>query len=77
VDSITASRLANLKELRSPSAGRSEVRILVVFRPVAARRSCEASDKSGQWDRSYRSAIPRAEQTYEDYLSERGKEIGK
>ena len=33
VDSVTASRIANMKELRPPSSGRSEVRILLVFDP--------------------------------------------
>jgi hypothetical protein len=33
VDTITASRIANMKELRPPSAGRSEIRILLVFGP--------------------------------------------
>ena len=33
VDSITASRIANMKELRPPSSGRSEIRILLVFDP--------------------------------------------
>lgn len=36
----------------------------------------EAGDKSGQWDRWYREAIPRAEQLYDDYLAERRKEMG-
>jgi hypothetical protein len=35
VDTITASRIANMKELRPPSAGRSEIRILLVSGPVA------------------------------------------
>ena len=35
-----------------------------------------AGDKSGQWDRWYRAAIPQAEQLYEDYLAERKKEMG-
>jgi hypothetical protein len=35
-----------------------------------------AGDKSGQWERWYRAAIPRAEQLYEDYLAERRKEMG-
>ena len=65
VDSITASRIANMKELRPPSSGRSEVRILLV-----------AGDKSGQWAKWYRTAIPRAEQLYDDYLAERRKEMG-
>ncbi|HEX6451276.1 MAG TPA: hypothetical protein VF060_17645 [Trebonia sp.] len=33
-------------------------------------------DKSGQWERWYRAAIPHAEQLYEDYLAERRKELG-
>jgi hypothetical protein len=39
VDSITVSRIANLKELRPPSAGRSQIRILFVFNR-GGRRSC-------------------------------------
>ena len=39
VDSITASRIANMKELRPPSSGRSEIRILLVF-DRGGRRSC-------------------------------------
>ena len=36
-----------------------------------------AGDKSGQWTRWYRIAIPQAEQLYEDYLAEREKEAGR
>jgi hypothetical protein len=36
-----------------------------------------AGDKSGQWSRWYRDAIPRAEQLYDDYLVEREKETGR
>ena len=35
-----------------------------------------AGDKSGQWDRWYRAAVPRAEQLYEDYRAERRREMG-
>jgi hypothetical protein len=35
-----------------------------------------AGDKSGQWDKWYRDAIPRAGQLHEDYLAERRKETG-
>ncbi len=76
VDTITASRIANLKELRPPSAGASEIRILLVFDPWRSAILLVAGDKSGQWDRWYRTAIPRAEQLYEDYLAERAKEMG-
>jgi hypothetical protein len=74
VDSITASRIANMKELRPPSSGRSEIRILLVFDPWRAAILLVAGDKSGQWGKWYRTAIPRAEQLYDDYLAERRKE---
>ncbi len=76
VDTITASRIANMKELRPPSAGRSEIRILLVFDPWRSVILLVAGDKSGRWDKWYRMAIPRAEQLYDDYLAERRKEIG-
>ncbi len=74
VDSITGSRLANMKELRPPSTGRSEIRILLVFDPWRAAILLVAGDKSGQWAKWYRTAIPRAEQLYDEYLAERSKE---
>ena len=76
IDSITASRIANMKELRPPSSGRSEIRILPVFDPWRAAILLVAGDKSGQWDKWYRSAIPRAERLYDDYLAERRMEMG-
>jgi hypothetical protein len=76
VDSITASRIANMKELRPPSAGHSEIRILFVFGPWRSAVLLVAGDKSGQRDKWYCTAIPRAEQLYEDYLAEREKEMG-
>ena len=76
VDTITASRVANMKELRPPSAGRSEIRILLVFDPRRSAVLLVAGDKSGQWDRWYRDAIPRAEQLHEDYLAGRRKGMG-
>ena len=76
VDSITASRIANMKELRPPSSGRSEIRILLVFDPWRSAILLVAGDKSGQWDKWYRTTIPRAEQLYDDYLAERRKETG-
>ena len=65
-----------MKELRPPSAGRSEIRILLVFDPWRSVVLLVADDKSGQWDKWCRTAIPRAEQLYDDYLAERGKEMG-
>ena len=75
VDSITASRIANMKELRPPSSGRTEIRILLVFDPWRAAILLVAGDKSGQWGKWYRTAIPRAERLYDDYLAGRRKEM--
>ena len=35
-----------------------------------------AGDKSGQWDKWYRAAVPRAEQLSDGYLAQRRKEMG-
>jgi hypothetical protein len=75
VDSVTASRIANMKELRPPSGGRSEIRILFVFDPWRSAILLVAGDKAGQWVRWYRTAIPEAEQLYGNYLKEREQEI--
>jgi len=63
-----------MKELRPPSTGRSEVRILFAFDPWRAAILLVAGDKSGQWTRWYRTAIPHAERLYDEYLAERKKE---
>jgi hypothetical protein len=75
VDSITASQLSNMKELRPPSAGRTEIRILFVFDPWRAAVLLVACDKSGHWKRWYKSAIPEAEERYALYLKERQGEM--
>jgi hypothetical protein len=71
-DRIHHSRLANLKELRPGSAGRSEIRILYIFDPRRNAVLLVAGDKAGQWEPWYRKAIPLAEQRYEDYLKREG-----
>lgn len=76
VDTVTASRIANMKELRPPSAGRSELRVLLVFDPWRSVVLLVAGDKSGQWAQWCRTAIAQAEQLYADYLAEREKEMG-
>lgn len=75
VDRITMSKIPNMKELRPPSAGRSEVRILLCFDPWRSAILLVAGDKSGQWNLWYRQAVPQAEQLYATYLKEREEEI--
>jgi hypothetical protein len=71
-DRIGHSRLSNLKELRPGSAGRSEIRILYLFDPRRSAVLLVAGDKAGQWTAWYRTAIPLAEERYEDYLKQEG-----
>ena len=74
VDHVATSKIPNLKELRPPSSGRSEIRILFAFDPWRSAILLIAGDKSGQWTRWYREAIPAAETRYALYLEEREKE---
>src|SRR5580658_3029215 len=76
VDTITSSKIANLKELRPGSAGRTEVRILFVFDPWRSAILLVAGDKAGTWNSWYARMIPHAEQLYEIYLKERAAEEG-
>jgi hypothetical protein len=66
VDSIHASTVANLKELRPGS-----VRILFAFDPWRSSILLVAGDKAGRWNAWYAEAIPLAEQRYEAYLKQR------
>jgi len=74
VDTITGSKIRNLKELRPGSSGASEIRILFVFDPWRSAILLVAGDKARKWSRWYAEAIPRAEQLYEIYLKERAEE---
>lgn len=75
VDTITASKISNMKELRPPSTHRSEVRILFVFDPWRSAVLLIAGDKAGRWSEWYRKAVPQAERLYEIYVQEREREI--
>jgi hypothetical protein len=69
VDTISGSRINNLKELRPGSTGRSEVRLLFVFDPARRAVILVGGDKAGQWRRWYDVNIPLAEERYEAYLA--------
>jgi len=77
VDSIEGSSILNMKEMRPGSRGRSEIRILFVFDPALQAVLLVAGDKTGNWTKWYRDAIPLAERRYArwlagDYAEERG-----
>jgi hypothetical protein len=67
VDTLTGSRLANLKELRPM---RGHIRILFAFDPRRTAILLLGGDKTGRWQEWYREAIPMAEQLYEVHLAE-------
>lgn len=69
VDTISGSKIANLKELRPGT-----VRILFAFDPWRSSILLVAGDKAGRWNAWYQDAIPMAEQRYETYLKERADE---
>jgi hypothetical protein len=74
VDSIVGSTISNLEELRPPSTGRTEIRMLFCFDPWRSAILLVAGDKAGRWNRWYEKAIPRAERLYAVYLTEREEE---
>lgn len=71
VDTLTGSKIANLKELRPRQ---TMIRILFVFDPWRSAILLTAGDKTGQWNSWYDRAIPHAEELYAVYLKERAEE---
>ena len=68
MDTISGSKLPNLKELRPGSSGESEVRLLFIFDPQRRAVFLVGGDKAGKWSDWYKTAIPRAEQAYAEHL---------
>jgi hypothetical protein len=68
VDSIKGSSIRNLKELRPPSSGSTEVRILFVFDPRRQAVLLVAGDKSNDWKGWYKKALKDAQRLYAEHL---------
>lgn len=68
VDRVQGSRYHNMKELRPPSTGTSEVRMLFAFDPAREAIFLVAGDKAGNWQRWYRQAIPLADERFTEHL---------
>jgi hypothetical protein len=62
-DSIKGSRHHNMKELRART-----VRVLFVFDPRRAAILLVAGDKRGEWERWYKTAVPLADDRYDEWL---------
>ncbi|MFI5718224.1 type II toxin-antitoxin system RelE/ParE family toxin [Nocardia sp. NPDC051750] len=69
VDRIKSSEYHNMKELRPPSAGTTEIRMLFAFDPLREAIVLVAGDKSGQWQQWYREAIPLADKRFAEHLA--------
>ena len=67
VDTLTGSRIPNLKELRPLG---TTVRVLFVFGPRRVAILLLGGDKEGRWQEFYAEAIPLAERLYEEHLDE-------
>jgi hypothetical protein len=63
VDTLTRSKIPNLKELRAGS-----VRVLFVFDPRRHAILLIGGDKRGRWSRWYDEAIPLAERIYAHHV---------
>lgn len=67
VDTVTASRHKNMKELRPGSTGRSELRVLFAFDLERSAIMLIAGDKAGDWTRWYKKNIPLADDLFDDH----------
>jgi hypothetical protein len=68
VDKVKSSRYHNMKELRPPSSGTTEIRMLFAFDPKREAIFLVAGDKAGNWDGWYRKAIPLADERFTEHL---------
>lgn len=68
VDTVTASKYKNMKELRPGSTGRTEVRILFAFDPKRQAIMLIAGDKTGQWGKWYAKNIPLADALFAEHI---------
>lgn len=68
VDRLRTSRFHNMKELRPGSSGTTDVRLIFAFDPMREAVFLVAGDKSGRWQTWYQTAIPVADERYEQHL---------
>ena len=69
VDRLHHSKYHHMKELRPPSTGGTEVRLIFAFDPTREAIFLVAGDKAAQWNAWYRTAIPLADERYEQHLA--------
>jgi len=69
VDTIASSRHANMKELRAGTT-----RALFAFDPLRTAILLLGGDKSGKWNDWYATAVPQADDLYDEHLESLKKE---
>jgi hypothetical protein len=69
-DRVSGSRFHNMKELRPPSSGSTEIRLLFAFDPRRVAIFLVAGDKAGNWDGWYREAITLADERFARHLAD-------
>jgi len=69
-DRVKGSRYHNMKELRPPSSGKTEIRLLFAFDPRREAIFLVAGDKAGNWEGWYREMIPVADRRFAQHLAE-------
>ncbi|HVT78345.1 MAG TPA: type II toxin-antitoxin system RelE/ParE family toxin [Acidimicrobiales bacterium] len=72
VGEIKGSRHKNMKELCVSEEG--ELRVLFLFDPRRAAILLLGGNKTGDWNDWYKTAVPAADDLYDDYLDELKKE---
>lgn len=68
VERIQSSRHHNMKELRASKGG--ALRVLFMFDPRRAVILLLGGDKTGEWVAWYETAIPAADDLYDEYMTE-------
>jgi len=69
VDTVRTSRHKNIKELRPPSGGSSEARVLFAFDRSRRAILLVGGDKSEDWTGWYEVNVPIADRRYDDHLA--------
>jgi len=59
-----------MKELRPGSSGTTEVRLIFAFDPAREAIFLVAGDKSGRWKAWYETAIPLADERFDQHLKD-------
>jgi hypothetical protein len=67
VDTVEASRHANMKELRPGSTGRTEIRVLFAFDAERKAILLVGGDKSADWIGWYKRNIPVADDRFDEH----------